>query len=313
MPDGDRDPWRLPTLEAFGHQLEGIGASERRPKRRPALVSSGAIVAIVLAVALLLQGGGTAGALSIINRAPAAAIRSATVLYRSAIAISLGNGPARRFTQEGEIDFAGHAYEAKLGVVGSDGGVEWRSVGGVLYRTERARAGGAARRTPWIAARLSTSQRGALAAAPEKDAITDPLAVLRVLAQTTARPVFIGDDQVEGVRCREYRIASNLSSVLRASSGATRLPGVYSRVAAVLDVSLDAAGRPRRVSQRFSFRPGSGTDVLASVLTFSGYGARVTVAPPPGVTPGSTLHGAAPAPLIGGPSRIYEHLIAHPH
>jgi hypothetical protein len=313
MPEHDHDPWRMPTLDAFGDQLTRLEQRGGASHRRSAWASAGLLLAVMLAAgAFFVVRGGTAGALSIINRAPAAAIRSASVAYRSAITILVAGKPVRRFTQQGEISFAKRAYRTRLRVLGSGVSVEWRSVGGVLYRTEAGRSANTAASSRWIAADLSGNQQSALAAAPEQDALTDPLAVLRLLSKTTAKPRFLGYSQVEGVTCRRYRLTTNLASMLRASAGATRLPLAYRHTSARVDVWLDSGGRPRRVHLLLSSLSGRTPAVLAADLVFSDYGAPILVARPPAARPSTTLHGVVPRPLIGGPSRIYERLIL-PH
>jgi hypothetical protein len=319
MADEPRDPWKLPALDRLGVELsrletEGPAAdtatAKPRRSRRLILVPSG-VAAIVAALVLALNSGGPAGANSVINRAPAAAIRSAAVQFRSSIAISVGHRTLRRFAQSGGIDFASGAYQATFRLVGTTLASEVRSVGGVLYFADTSSTVGRTTRPRWTAARLSAAQQRALGSAPESDAITDPLAVLRVLANTHAPVSRIGASSTDGIPTTQYRASTDLYSILSASGQTNRIPTAYRTIGATLDVWLDHKGRPRRVLETFTeYSPRSVE--LRVALAFFGYGVPVAVVRPKAAEPNGTLRTGPPAPLVGGPSHIFESLLARP-
>ncbi|HEX4467255.1 MAG TPA: hypothetical protein VH025_08700, partial [Solirubrobacteraceae bacterium] len=90
MTDEPRDPWRTPTLRRLGAHLrvlEGSSEPESDPRtplwRRRSLLGYGGAVAAAAVVVVVLQSGSPARAITVINRAPAAAARSISVAFRS--------------------------------------------------------------------------------------------------------------------------------------------------------------------------------------------------------------------------------------
>jgi hypothetical protein len=264
------------------------------------------VIATAVTLALVLGGGGTAGALSVINRAPVAAFRSQSVSYRSSIAVSVAGRAARTFVQTGEIDFASHAYRAVLLTGGSPTVLEWRTVGDVLYETHPGLLANGRPQKPWSAVRLGPSQSTALLSAPESRAITDPLAVLRLLGATADRPVYLGTQATEGVATRGYGIETNLASVLREVANARHVPAAYATTRATFEIWLDPGGRPRRVEEVLAATANGVPVTLTATLDFAGYGAPVAIHAPSGVEPSATIAGTPRQPLVGLPTRYFE-------
>ena len=313
------DPWQTPTLEAFGTELAALEQRENEPQRtararrrlRPWALSGGAaaLVAAAVALVLVLESGGTAGATSVINRAPAAAIRSASVSYRTSITVAVGRQTLRRFKQIGEIGFATRAYRAALLISGSATAFEWRNVGGILYGSEQRRFEAGRQQKPWFAVRLTPSENVALLTAPETRAVTDPLSVLRLLRATNARPYFLGTRTLDGVGVRGYEIEMSLASVLRDIAGARHLPASYGATRATFEVWLDRDGRPRRIEESLAATTHGRPLKLTAVIDFSAYGSPVVIRAPAGVEPKGSIGNNRPRPLVGVPTRFFEDLL----
>lgn len=295
----ERDPWRLPALQRFGSQLED------RPHRRratiPAVVVAAAISGAVLLAAMGLRGG-SAGARSIVNQAPAAAVRARTVSFRSLVHVADGTRTLRSFLQTGAIDFASGDYRTRVRPLDGATSTEWVSLNGTLYLSQAARTGGL--RTPWVAVQLTPAERRALASAPESDALTDPLAMLRILRDTKAPATRTGTTLSAGVEAACYTLATTLAEVFEASTGHPA-PGVFGGVRATFIVCLDALRRPLSVTEAVS---GVGGARLTAQVAFSGYGAPARIAVPDGAAH-DTRRVDTPQPLFGGPSRIFEGLL----
>jgi hypothetical protein len=314
MTDTSKDPWRSPSLQnlrgEFARLERAAGTPQaqptsRRVRRRRALVAPGGLAALALALVILLQSGGPAGALSIINRAPEAARRSKSVRFRSSTTVSIDGNTIQRLSQTGEIGFATGSYRTALRV-GSTGQIlERRSTGGILYVSQLSKLAFAA---GWVAVRLSRVQRAALASGPESDAFTDPVALLRTLAHTSSPVQRVGRETVDGAWTTRYRAISDLAAVLSASAGARATPSAYRSVFAMLDVWLDRNGRPRRVIESFTGHATGRTASLRTETEFSGYGVPVEVRAPAGVRPSPALRGSLPNPLAAAPSRLFERI-----
>jgi hypothetical protein len=309
------DPWRTSTLQKLGAEIRALeerehAAQESRRTRTPRRLLAAPVLALaaVVAAVVFFGSGGRARASSAVNRAPAAAIRSATVRFRSHIAVAVNGRPLRVFHQTGELNFRRREYRTVVEVSGSNPGLEWRATGGVLYLSTQPPAGS---REPAqrIAVRLTDAQQASLGTVPEGDALTDPHALLRVLANVRAPATRVGASEIEGQPTTQYQLRSDLASVLHASSPDTRLPAAYRAVAATLSVWLDAEGRPRRVVERLSKPTASGVVELVNDTHFSGYGAAVTINPPRGVAVSRSLRGGLPLALVGTPTRVFESLV----
>lgn len=316
MSEHPRDPWRLPSIDAFGAQLRErenrdhatwLAREERKRRRSP--LRPGAALAAVLAALLFLVSGGPASAISIINRAPAAAIRSVSVAYRSVINVALGGQPRAQFAQHGQVDFATGDYTTTLTSKRAGADQERRVVDGVLYIAAHGYNRLSARASGWTAVQLNRNQRSALASAPESDALTDPLALLRLLGNLKAPAHRIGHGTIEGASVTDYRVASDLAALLQASAPGTPTPADYRSVRATLGVWLDHAGRPRRVTERLSAPSTSGLVALEDTTTYSRYGEPLRVEAPTGVQINPEFRGGLPVPLVRAPSRIFEILL----
>ncbi len=304
--DPERDPWRFPALERFGEQFV-----ERSPPSRPVYLTrlpAAALAVVVLAAvvtALALQGG-LARAVSVVNRAPAAAKRSRSVAFSSTIQVSAAGRLLRTFSQQGEIDFAGGGYQTVLGASGSTTALI--SVGGTLY-VQRSTHGAA--RSGWVAVPLTAAERKQLAAAPESDALTDPLALLRILERTRAPIHDLRAGVVTGVDAKCYLFATPLGELLRLSSGRLELPAQLRRAGGTFEVCLDADGRPLTVAETLKGAAASGGVLLTADVVFSSYGEPTAIAAPAAVRRQARPVGT-PQPLFGGPTRIFERLLRTP-
>jgi hypothetical protein len=304
-------PWRLPALERFGSELRRLEEAEpildtQRPNQRRRLLSAaGGTLACALAILIALDGGQRAAALSIINRAPALAAKSLSVAFRSVTTIGANGRQLRQFSESGEIDFATSAYRTALEVPGS-GLVERRRVGGILYRRYVSQGRVGLRSPQWVAVQLTHSQQAALTPAPGADAFTDPLALLSLLAHTPAVVTLVGDEVIEGMRAKHYRLQTDLASILNESSTYTAEPAGYRDIRATLDVWLDHGGRPLRVAEHLAGISSSGAVTLQAVTTFSNYGQRVQIRAPRGVQPSRTLLSRELSSTSLDPSRVFE-------
>jgi hypothetical protein len=306
------DPWRLPALEQFGSELRRL-EEERSPnlqrtkqRRRLLALASGAL-ASALAIVIAFDGGQRAIALSVINRAPALAAKSLSVAFRSVTTIVVGGRQVREFAESGGINFATGAYRTALEVPGS-GLVERRRVGGILYGLDIRRSRLGVGHPQWVAVPLTHPQQAALTPAPGANAITDPLALLSLLAHTPSVVTRIGDESIEGIPATHYRLNTDLASVLSESSGHPSEPAGYRTVKATLDVWLDRQGRPLRVAEHLAGDSPLGVATLQAVTTFSNYGQRVQILAPRGVQPSPILSGGLSS-HAADPSRIFERLL----
>lgn len=308
----DRDPWRLPALERFGEQFAERGASRRRlprPPRVPAAAFAAAVLAAV--VAAIAFHGGLARAVSVVNRAPAAAERSGSVAFSSRIEVSTGGRQLRSFSQSGAIDFAGGGYATVFAASGAGSTTELISVGGMLYVQRTADAPARRARSGWVAVPLTAAERAQLASAPESDALTDPLALLRILERTRAPIQYLRGGVISGVQVKCYGLSTKLPELLRLSAGRTELPAAFDRVSGTFEVCLDTHGRPRTVAETLTGGASSGGALLTAEVAFSRYGEAAAIAAPTAVRREARPVGT-PQPLFGGPTRIFERLLDTP-
>jgi hypothetical protein len=308
-----RDPLAdLPAVKRLGEGFRRLERAEgglpHQPAARLLALPGIGLAVVVLALILALSLGGRAHALSPISRAPAAALRSGTVHFSSTIAITRGGRELQRFAQTGEADFGANSYRTTLAPTGVGVALEWRIVGGVLYVAQTHGVGRIAIPNHWIAARLARGQERHFAS-PETDAITDPLAVFRILENSRAPVRYIGPSSVGGVPAQEYRVTTSLGTLVDASAPRSRIPERLRSVAAVLNVWLDREGRPSRVNEILAGGQASRPARLESNITYGAYGTATTIAAPPGVSPTRVLREGFPNPLVGGPTRVFERFI----
>jgi hypothetical protein len=307
------DPWRLPALEQFGSELRRLEEEDRSPniqrtkQRRRLLALAGGALASALAILIAFDGGQRAIALSVINRAPALAAKSLSVAFRSVTTIVVGGRQVREFSESGGIDFATAAYRTALEIPGS-GLVERRRVGGILYGLDTRRSRLVVGHPQWVAVPLTHPQQAALTPAPGANAITDPLALLSLLAHTPSVVTRIGEESIEGIPATHYRLNTDLASVLSESYGHPAEPAGYRMVKATLDVWLDRQGRPLRVAEHLAGDSPLGVATLQAVTTFSNYGQRVQILAPRGVHPSPILSGGLRS-HAADPSHIFERLL----
>ena len=302
----------MPAVKQLGEGFRRLERAEAARPQQPAarlLALPGiGLAVVVLALILVLSLGGRARALSPISRAPAAALRSGTVHFNSSIAITRGGLEVQRFAQNGEANFGANAYRTTLAPTGVGVALEWRIVGGVLYVAQTHGVGRIASPNRWIAARLALGQQGHFAS-PETDAITDPLAVFRILRNIRAPVSYVGPSAIGGVPSQEYRVTTSLGKLIGASAPGSRTPERLRPVAASLEVWLDREGRPRRVDAILTSGPTSRPARLESSITYGAYGAATSIVAPPGVSPTRVLREGFPNPLVGGPTRVFERFI----
>ncbi|MCZ4099426.1 hypothetical protein [Streptomyces sp. H39-C1] len=124
---------------------------------------------------------------------------------------------------------------------------------------------------------------------------TDPLAAAELL-RGAQQVELVGDEMFHGVRVRHFRGVTDIARAARGASPATRQPLAaaakgFSVTQVPFDVYLDAQGRPRKVSQRFTFsgtagaagaaKPSAPSDVtVTSITLFDAFGTPVTVVLP---------------------------------
>jgi hypothetical protein len=307
-----RDPWRLPVLDRLGAQLRELERAEATSRRRRRISISGGLVAALVAIFALLDMGQLARALSPINRAPAAAAASESVRFHSTITIAVNGRQQKRFTEQGDIDFARRTYRTTL-ELGHGEAIEQRRVDGVLYIAQL--PGGRSQHAPirWRAVPLAHEAATTFASAPESEEFTSPLVLLDELGGTRAPVKLVGTEDLHGVPTTLYRLQTNLASLLSASPGAGSQPASYRGVGATLTVWLDGHERPRRVDETVAGASSVGAASITIVTDFSGYGQPVAVRAPTKLSVRAKRSIVAPTPLAASPSRFFERLLfAHP-
>jgi hypothetical protein len=236
-------------------------------------------------------------------------MRAGSVRFHSTITVGLAGRTLQRFTQTGEVDFVHGVYRTALGIDGAAATQEWRTANGVLYLAVTEHGPNARRRVRWIGVRLSTGERARIAAVPERGALTDPLALLNLLAGLDAPTKKLGSTTINGSQMTEYQLTSNLAAALRASQPGATVPASARHVEATISVWLERRGRPTRIEERLGQLGPHGRANLRQVLDFVGYGSRVAIQVPTGVQPSPKLRGTVTPPFVGTPSRLFESLI----
>jgi hypothetical protein len=148
-----------------------------------------------------------------------------------------------------------------------------------------------------------------LTTVPAGDALTDPFALLRVLANVRSPARLVRQEEVGGASLRAYEVATTLSALLLASSPTIEVREQYRRIRAELTVWIDALGRPVRVVEKLSGTSGHVSAVLEDTTSFLEYGAPVRLTAPAGaVVAGKPLE-QVPSSLVAGPTRWFEGLL----
>ena len=279
------DPLRsLPTLTRVGRELRELerreparGDRSAPRRRRRAQLVGGGVTAFLLACAVALDVVGPAGALSIINRAPAAAVASSSVRFHSTISVLAGGRPSQQFTESGAINFRTGDYSTTLALGLGGGLIERRTYGGTFYITQVPATAARSARRHWLALRLAGGQRATFASAPERDAFTDPPVLFRAMAGTHARAIVIRHEDIAGVASTHYRLTTSLAAFLRAAYPAEPEPARLASVRGQFDVRLDRRGRPTQVQETFAGGSGSDRALISTRIIFSDYGAPVSV------------------------------------
>jgi hypothetical protein len=309
-----KEPQELPTLARLGTEFARLeaaaGGSDRPIRPRAVLAAVVAVAAVGISTGLLAFGGaGPARASSAVNRAPAYAEQTGAVRFISAITVTVNRQLLRHFVEYGELDFADHRYSMALRDARGRLISELRSVDGTLYA--RGSPGGRAGR--WGAIALPR-RSDALITAPELDAFADPLYLLGQLRDVRTPAVYVGRVVLGGERVYQYRIATDLASLLRAGASASggAIPPSYSSVTARLTVWLDRHGRPARVRESFGASFAGPYDELVTDTTFTRYGEPLTVVPPTHAEAPSGSRAGLPSLLAAGPTSFYQRLLFAP-
>jgi hypothetical protein len=306
MSHQSRDPWRLGVLDRLGARLHELERAEETRRRRQRVSVSGGLAVALITVLAVLDTGRVAHALSVINRAPAAAAASESVRFYSAISITAGSQPLNRFSERGEIDFAGRDYGTTL-QFGHGEAVEQRRVDGVLYVAQLPR-GHPNAPIRWVAFPLAHEASTSFASAPESEEFTSPLVMLDELGGTRAPVTDLGPEDLHGIPTTRYHLETNLASLLSASPDAGSQPAAYRSITAALTVWLDRDGRPRQVAETFAGTSSAGRASIRIVTEFTGYGRPIMVRAPLHVTARSKRNIVAPV-LAASPSRVFEQLM----
>jgi hypothetical protein len=300
--------WQLPVLDRIGAQLRELERAEvTRSRRRRVSISGGLVAALVVAFAVLDMGQ-LAHALSPINRAPAAAAASESVLFSSAITITVNGQQSGKFSEQGEIDFARRNYRTTL-ELGHGEAIEQRRVDGVFYVAQL--PGGRSPRAPirWLGFPLAHEAGTTFASASESEEFTSPLVLLDELGGTRAVVKVVATEDLDGVPTTRYRLHTNLASLLSASPGGASPPAAYRGVGATLTVWLDRHGRPRQVDETIAGTSTGGEASITTVTDFTGYGQPVAVRAPTNLTARAKRSILAPSPLAASPSRSFVRLL----
>jgi hypothetical protein len=237
-----------------------------------------------------------------VNEAPAAAERSGTVRFQSVLTVTVDGRPRDGITEHGAIDFMSNDYITTVRFGNASQVLDRRSTGGVLYAAERRlKPGTRPPRLHWVGARLRRGTPGTFAS--EGDAFTDPASVFRALAGIRAPVRRIGHENLNGVPTTRYHLLTNLALFLQPSAGHIQNELAYRRVQAVLDVWIDARGRPVRVRETFTGPTVSGRTTITTIVRFTDYGRPVSVRAPSSAVVKSAL-GGLPNPLGAGPGSL---------
>lgn len=306
----EEDRWRVPALERFGEQLREAEraqtpAGSRPPqRRRPAAARGAAVIAVLALLVGVLEIVAPAGALSPVNHAPAAAMRSRSVQFASSLQVSLNGRTLTHSTEVGKLNFATGDYATTLSLAGER--FDRRRVGDMFYGREL-HAHERASSERWHAVHVEASPGGSNPA-PGGYTLVDPQVVFRVLAGSHSAVTQIGHQELAGVQTTHYRLSTSLAAFLSAEGVPVSRLEQYQTVQATLDVWLDAMDRPRRIQASFAGAARLGGEAtMTTVIDFAGYGAPVTVRPPAAFA--GSRRSAAAAALVGDPLRAVELLL----
>jgi hypothetical protein len=303
-----KNPWNLPTVRAFGKQLERATKDLERTERRPALWPRAAFAAVLIAAVavvavLVFPSGRSAQATNIINEAPAAAEHAGSLSFTSTLTIRAYGQRRPGITEAGSIDFLTGDYTTTTHYEATHERLERRRVGGTIYATRAPAEPAANEATIWYSAPAEKGTPGGFAS--ESDAFTDPPALFRSLAHISAPVRRVGHEDRKGVPTTVYELSSDLAAFLRANAGHQQNLAGYSDVRATLRVSIDSQGRPRRVEETFK----AGATVLVTEVSFSGYGQFVAVQAPPRAQVRAASGIVRPNPLGAGPGSLLAPLL----
>jgi hypothetical protein len=304
------DDWRLPALKKFGEQIRREEESDarqralRRQRRRPVSARAGILLGTLGLIAAVLSLVTTAGALSPINHAPAAAARSRSVRFSSTLEVRVNGRRFTRFAEQGAINFVTRDYATTLALDGPGGEIERRRTGNVLYVIQRERDVRA--RAEWHRLRPMRA-RGSASIAPGGYTLIDPQVVFRVLAGARSPITIVGHAAPGRLSTTHYRLSTTLAAFLAAEGTSVGAGSPFANTPAEMDVWLDRSGRPRRVEVSFAGVSRLGSATVTMVVEFSGYGAPVLVRAPR--TARVSASGANVARLSDDPLRLLELLL----
>ncbi len=303
----EEEPWRPAALERLGAELREVEANEKlASRRRPRWLGAtrtrlAALLVALAVIAGVVEAVTPAGALSPINRAPAAAAQARSVRFSSTLEVAVNGHQLQRLTEEGALNFANGDYETALRL--GRGRTDRRKVGNVFYALQR--GPGDLEGGVWRAFRGAAGS----ASPPGGGTLIDPQVVFGVLAGARSPVTVVGHEQLGGAPTTHYRLSTTLNAFLAAEASPFRNSRHYQTVSATLDVWLDERGRPTRVEATFSGDSRVGAATMAMVLEFREYGAPVTVHAPSKATLSRRTDRTAIGPLGGDPLEPIEILL----
>ena len=298
----------MPALEDLGARFRELEESARQPvtariprRRLPSWRWRLIPVAAVAAVVGVLEVVAPAGASSPVNRAPAAAIKTGSVRFRSSVRASLNGRPLTTIRESGGLNFATGDYVTTVSLPEAGVRVERRRLAGALYLTETT----ATRpRSKWIAFRTASGHP----LPTEPLTLLDPQVIFTVLEDARAPTVLVGREKIAGVRVLHYRVHTTLAAFLAAEALPSAMARIYRPTEAILDVWLDPAGRPLRVTAAFAVMRKSGLAKMEATTEFDGYGDPVSIPVPSRLTAGLGSATARTA-VIGDSVYVFQRIL----
>ena len=251
-------------------------------------------------VVVSLNHAPPAGASSPVSRAPMLAERAGSVRFRSSLEITVSGATIPRYTETGGVSFASRRYESELRFGGQGLRIRRRLVGGQFFeQTVSAKS----KTSSWHAFRVRASHE------LPTTTLIDPQVVFEVMSRSVLRPMVVGDEDVDGIATRRYRVDTSLYAFLAAERDPSSFTQSVQDVPGRLDVWLDRWGRPRRIETRFQRKTLRGVRAIRTLVSLSNYGASVNVRPPKDAGAPPRASHSVNGFLIGDPFRAFERLL----
>jgi len=241
-------------------------------------------------------------ALPLVDKGPSPTAGSARAVLQSAVTSTLGKttahitmsgttnveGHTATVTGSGELDFAAHSVEVQVGstVAGHQTTVQEIFDGTTLYLDVPGLSSLAPGKS-WVSVNLSsTATSNGLTSF---GTVSNPTSFLALLQQEGATVRSLGPSTQGGTQVQGYQVtldknaieselskeAANLPAWLRSAVGSVGFNGLDATV------YVDSAGLLRSEAVSFSMSIGGASTSVDETLTFSTYGAPVTIEPPP--------------------------------